>query len=61
MFSIPVTTFEDTQQMLRAYKKKKRELAKLKEAFFKIETEFLSTKQKNVILEEELGQTTNKL
>lgn len=47
--------------MLRAYKKKKRELAKLKEAFFKIETEFLSTKQKNVILEEELGQTTNKL
>lgn len=29
--SIPITTFEDTQQMMRAYKKKKRDLAKMKE------------------------------
>lgn len=40
--SIPITTFEDTQQMLRAYKKKKRDLAKMKENFFKMETQFIS-------------------
>jgi hypothetical protein len=40
--SIPITTFEDTQQMLRAYKKKKRELAKMKEHFFKMETSLIS-------------------
>lgn len=40
--SIPITTFEDTQQMLRAYKKKKRDLAKMKESFFKMETQFIS-------------------
>ena len=61
VFSIPVTTFEDTQQMLRAYKKKKRELAKLKESFYKMETEFVSIKQKNVLIEEELGQTQKRL
>jgi len=40
--SIPITNFEDTQQMLRAYKKKKRELAKMKEQFFKMETQLIS-------------------
>ena len=30
MLSIPVTSFEDSQQMIKAYKKKKRELANLK-------------------------------
>jgi len=29
--SIPITTFEDTQHMLKAYKKKKREITKLKD------------------------------
>ena len=55
--SLPVTSFEDTQQMLKAYKKKKREIAKLKEQFFKIETEFMTLKQKNILIEEELAQT----
>jgi len=59
--SIPMTSFEDTQQMIRAYKKKKRELTKLKEAMFKIETEFMTVKQRNIYLEEELGQTQKKL
>jgi predicted nucleic acid-binding Zn-ribbon protein len=43
--------------MLKAYKKKKRELTKLKEMFFKMETEFMTIKQKNIILEEELAAT----
>lgn len=43
--------------MLRAYKKKKRELIKMKESFFKIETEFLKVQQKNVDLEDELNST----
>jgi predicted nucleic acid-binding Zn-ribbon protein len=55
--SLPITSFEDTQQMLKAYKKKKRELTKLKEMFFKMETEFMTIKQKNIILEEELAAT----
>lgn len=35
--SIPVTTFEDTQKMLQAYKKKKREVMKMKDQYFKLE------------------------
>lgn len=58
--SLPMTSFEDTQQMLKAYKKKKREIAKMKEQFFKIETEFMTLKQKNILLEEELAQTQKK-
>ena len=61
VFSIPVTIFEDTQQMLKAYKRKKKELAKLKESYFKLETDLMSTKQKNTLLEQELSQTQNKL
>ena len=57
---MPITTFEDTQQMLKAYKRKKRELAKIKEQFFKIETEFITIKQKNLLMEEELTQTQKK-
>jgi predicted nucleic acid-binding Zn-ribbon protein len=54
---MPITTFEDTQQMIRAYKKKKRELNKLKDSFFKMETEFMTIKQKNALMEEELIHT----
>ena len=43
--------------MLKAYKRKKREVAKMKESFFKIETEFITLRQKNVLVEEELAQT----
>ena len=59
--SLPITTFEDTQQMLKAYKKKKRELLKMKENFFKIETEFMKLQQGNVNLEEELSSTKKQL
>lgn len=47
--------------MLKAYKRKKKELAKLKESYFKLETDLMSTKQKNTLLEQELSQTQNKL
>jgi hypothetical protein len=40
--------------MLRAYKKKKREIIKLKEQFTKLEMEYLSVKQRNSLIEEEL-------
>lgn len=52
--SLPITTFEDTQQMLRAYKKKKREILKLKEQIFTMDTEFMKMKQTNITLQEEL-------
>jgi len=55
VISLPITSFEDTQQMLKAYKRKKREVAKMKESFFKIETEFITLQQKNVLVEEELA------
>jgi len=42
--SIPITTFEDTQKMLQAYKKKKREIMKMKDSYFKLEQEFMSVK-----------------
>jgi predicted nucleic acid-binding Zn-ribbon protein len=41
--------------MIKAYKRKKRELAKIKDQFFKMETEFMTIKQKNSIFEEELA------
>lgn len=47
--------------MLRAYKKKKREIAKLKETIFKLETEFLTMKQNQTLVEEELTSTKKKL
>ena len=55
--SIPVTTFEDTQKMLQAYKKKKREIMKMKDVCFKLEQEYMSVKQKNLLVEEELATT----
>ena len=59
--SIPITAFEDTQQLLRAYKKKKKELARIKEGMFKLETEYMTLKQRNSLVEEELGQTQRRL
>ena len=61
MASMPITSFEDTQQMLRAYKKKKRELAKIKEQFFKLETEFITVKEKAKHQEEDVAMIHKKL
>ena len=42
--SMPLTTFEDVEAMTRAYKKKKREIVKLKESIFKLEQEATASK-----------------
>lgn len=43
--------------MMKAYKRKKRELQKLKDQFFKMDTEFMTIKQKSSIYEEELAHS----
>jgi len=60
VISMPITSFEDTQQMLKAYKKKKREITKLKETLFKMETEYITIRQKNIHVEEELVATNKR-
>jgi len=60
VISMPITSFEDTQQMLKAYKKKKREITKLKETLFKMETEYITIRQKNILVEEELVATNKR-
>lgn len=47
--------------MIRAYKKKKNELEDAKDALYKIETEYFTEKQKNILIEEEVVQLRNNL
>lgn len=51
--SINITNLEDSEALIRAYKKKKNELDELREVFYRIETEFFTEKQKAVLFEEE--------
>lgn len=44
---------EDSEALIRAYKKKKNEYDELRETFYRVETEFFTEKQKAVLLEEE--------
>jgi hypothetical protein len=43
--------------MIRAYKKKKKELLKAKEKLFELEKEYVVLRQRNNLVEEELGST----
>ena len=52
--SMNFTNLEDSESMIRAYKKKKVELEDIKEQFYKIETEYFTEKQKAHLLDEEL-------
>lgn len=52
---MPLTAFEDVEAMARAYKKKKREIVKLKETLFKLEQDVSTSKQRAEIAEEELA------
>lgn len=54
--SINITNLEDSEGLIKAYKKKKVELEELKERYYTIETEFFTEKQKNLLLEEDLGK-----
>ena len=54
MASLNFTNLEDSESMIRAYKKKKVELDDLKERFYRTETDFYTEKQKAVLLDEEV-------
>lgn len=53
--SVNITNLEDSESLIRAYKKKKAELEDVKEKFYKMETEFFTEKQKNTYFEEEVS------
>lgn len=44
---------EDSESLIRAYKKKKNELETLRDQFYKVETQLFEVSQKQVIVEEE--------
>lgn len=44
---------EDSESLIRAYKKKKNELETLRDQFYKTETQLFEVSQKQVIVEEE--------
>ncbi len=44
MASVNITSLEDSEAMIRAYKKKKNELEDVKDTLFKIETEYFTEK-----------------
>jgi hypothetical protein len=50
-----LTNLEDSEAIIRAYKKKKSELEDIKERFYKMETEYFTEKQKNMLLDEEVN------
>lgn len=45
---------EDSESLIRAYKKKKTELEELKEKYYRVETDLFTERQKNMMLEDEL-------
>jgi hypothetical protein len=49
-----LTNLEDSEALIRAYKKKKGELEEIKEKYYRIETEYFTEKQKNILLDEEV-------
>lgn len=44
---------EDSESLIRAYKKKKADLETLRDEFYAMETQFFTVSQKQVIMEEE--------
>jgi len=51
--SVNITNLEDSEALIRAYKKKKQELEECKESYYKVETQLFTERQKNSLLEEE--------
>ena len=45
-----LTNLEDSEALIRAYKKKKMELEEVKDRFYRIETEFFTEKKKNMLM-----------
>ena len=52
---------EDSESLIRAYKKKKAELEGLRDQFFSVETQLFTVSQKNVIVEEENTQLRSRV
>ena len=44
---------EDSESLIRAYKKKKAELETLRDQFYSVETQLFTVSQKHVLVEEE--------
>ena len=51
--SVNITNLEDSEALIRAYKRKKLEVDEYKQKFYDIETEFFTLKEKNKHVEEE--------
>ena len=54
--SVNITNLEDSEGIIRAYKKKKAELDDLKEKYYVIETDYFTEKQRNKLLEEDVSK-----
>lgn len=52
--SVNITNLEDSEGMVRAYKKKKAELEELKERFYHLETDCFTERQRSRLLEEDV-------
>jgi len=48
-----LTQLEDSEAIIRAYKKKKNELETLRESYYSIETKFFTVNQEHALLDEE--------
>ena len=59
--SVNITNLEDSEALIRAYKKKKMEVDEYKQKYYEIETEFFIMKEKQKHLEEENGTLKQKL
>ncbi|CDW80788.1 ribosomal protein s20 [Stylonychia lemnae] len=51
--SLNITNLEDSEALIRAYKKKKNELEEMKNVYYRIETDYFTEKQRALLLEEE--------
>jgi predicted nucleic acid-binding Zn-ribbon protein len=51
--SVNITNLEDSEGLIRAYKKKKAELEELRERFYTLETDYFTVQERNKILEED--------
>ena len=53
MASVNFSTLEDSESLIRAYKKKKAELESLRDSFYHVETQLFTVSKQHVILGEE--------
>jgi len=58
---VNITNLEDSEGLIRAYKKKKGELDELKEKYYQVETDFFTDRQKSLLLEEDNNRLRNSL